>query len=156
MAPLLGKGPKCKACGSELQPTAIDRMSGTAGRVEVTLFGMPGLACPQNHEKRYIDPDFGDELAGVVSGKIPKTSMKGFVSRRHSCSNCGAPLEPAVAQTGTVAIPLELRKGGPFRLEIRVPLLRCPSCDHEQVTQDLGLEIFEAMANAFIGANLRP
>jgi hypothetical protein len=88
----------------------IERMSGAEGEVETVFLGTPSLACPQGHEKKYIDPNFGAELAGIVVDKMPKTTARGIVSKRHSCSKCGAPLEPATAQLATVAIPLHLSK----------------------------------------------
>jgi len=144
-----GKVLKCRACGSELRPMPIERMSGADGDVETVFLGTPSLACPQGHEKRYIDPNFGAELAEAIADKIPKTAAKGIVSKRHSCSKCGAALEPAATQLGTFTIPLELSKGEPFRLEIRAPLLRCPSCRQEQMKPELEPMVFEAMANAF-------
>jgi len=131
---------------------AIERMSGADGEVETVFWGTPSLACPQGHERRYIDPNFGAELAGIVADKIPKTTVKGIVSKRHSCSMCEAPLEPTAAQPGTIAIPLHLSKGEPFRLEIRAPLLRCPSCRQELMMPELESRVFEAMANAFRAA----
>ena len=127
----------------------IERMSGADGEVETVFLGTPSLACPQGHEKKYIDPNFGAELAGIVADKMPKTTAKGIVSKRHSCSKCEAPLEPATAQLGTVVIPLHLSKGEPFRLEIRAPLMSCPSCRHKQMKPELESQVFEAMANAF-------
>lgn len=127
----------------------IDRMSGTAGAVEITFLGMPSLGCPQSHERRCVDPDFGSWLAPEVWDRIPKSSTKGFGGKRHSCAKCGTPLEPAAAQRGLIAVPLELRKGGPFRLEIHANVMRCPSCRHEQLSPQLESGLFDAMVNAF-------
>ena len=131
---------------------AIDRMSGADGGVETTFLGTPSLGCPQSHEKRYIHPDFGAELAGIVWDKVPKSSIRGVVSKRHSCAKCGTPLDPAAFESGLIAIPLHLREGGPFRLEIRSRLRRCPSCRHEQFPPELESELYEAMAKAFEAA----
>ena len=149
MAPNPSEVIKCEVCGSELRPVPVERVSGADGEVEIVFLGTPSLACPQGHERKYINPNFGAELAEAVADKIPKTTAKGIVSKRHSCSSCGAPLEPAAAQIGTIGIPLQLTRGGPFRLEIRAPLLRCPSCRHEQMKSELEPQAFEAMANAF-------
>jgi DNA-directed RNA polymerase subunit RPC12/RpoP len=140
----------------DLQYETIAEMNGEDGKVSVRVRDMPVLACPHGHEKRFVDRAFGPEMAEVVSAKIPRASAKGMVSKRYSCSNCKAPLDAAAAQAGTLEIPLQLKQGGPFRLEVRTSLMKCASCGKEQTAQETESEIFEALANAFKSSTLKP
>lgn len=154
MAPFGGKDTKCKTCGMAMQLANLERMSGADGEVTVTLLGMPTLACPHGHERRFIDPNCGPEFADLAPRSFPMTSRKGVVSKKHSCSRCGAALDQSSAQTSMLSAQLRPSKGAPFQMEVRGPVLQCRSCNQEQLPRDLEPMIFEAIAKAFQSAKI--
>jgi hypothetical protein len=62
-----------KQCGQfeeELLKVATMDLSGSAAGLEVQLVGFPYRTCPHEHEKIYVYPDFGSELAEFLFGRL--------------------------------------------------------------------------------------
>jgi hypothetical protein len=130
--------------------------------LEVQLVGFPYRACAHGHEKTYVYPDFGSELAEFLFGGVDPTTRKagGLFSRGEACTGCGADL-PVDAPTQEATFRIEPRVGEApsFELVLRAPAVICGACGTAQIrrsTYGKSVNPLDPLLAAFEAADIRP
>ncbi len=125
----------------------------------MTFHNFPVLECPQNHQRKFADPEGAEHVLREILEKLPMTSKKGFLGKEQLCSKCKASMQNLQEQRATFVVEIgALLKLEPFNVEITGPAVRCPSCGHQQMVKTNNLlddTVPFAITNAFDVANLK-
>jgi len=150
----------CKTCGQKLEIVRIPSIEGQDGEHSVRLLSFPVLTCPANHERWYVYDDFGPDLLESIydTNKAYFTERKGFFRRRDYCARCHHVFEKLEESRQTVEIPIHMKNGHDFTLEVSGPALTCTVCHSKQIhnVEYRTTVITEALANAMQASAIHP
>lgn len=151
----------CNKCRAETEHTVIDSTAGEANPLAIAIHGLPVLACPRGHVQ-FVHSEFPrrllERLLQEDEAKLPAGEEKGVLFKRFRCSNCGTELAPAPDHRETFAVDVALQDVRPFKVELTMPVYRCPECEQEQIhsLKEIRKHTPEALAHAFQAANIPP
>jgi ribosomal protein L40E len=151
---------KCRQCHTNMHPETIGTVSGEDGVLKISLSGFPVLVCERGH-KHFMARDFPMKLLQHVAtkdeAKLPAGKKKGLIFKEYLCGKCGGKLgSDAVAKP--FGFDVKVEDFPPFRVEINVPVYKCPACGREQLRdRDEVQELTPAaLAHGFQAIGLKP
>jgi len=151
----------CPQCRGGTEPMVVDTAAGEAKALEIAIHGMPVLVCPKGH-RQFAQRDFPrwllDSLLKEEEAKLPAGKETGLIFKHFHCGACGAELESESAHRHTYAVDVSLENTAPIKVELTMPVYRCPSCEKEQIhsLNEVRKQTPEALAHAFQAANIPP
>jgi len=126
----------CIRCRSATQPAVLESAASESDSLALRIERMPVLACPEGH-RQFVSADFPrwlvEHLMGEDEAKLPSGREEGLVFKHYRCGECGADLAKVPDGRKTFAFDVELLDVDPFRVELTVPVYKCPSCSKEQL-----------------------
>jgi hypothetical protein len=151
----------CTRCRSNTEPAVLDRATGEAEPLALSVRGMPVLSCAQGH-RQFVYPDFPRQLVEHLleedEAKLPAGKEKGLLFKHFLCGECGSELSPQPDHRET--FPFDVRVGdlGQFKVELTAPVYRCPKCSRQQLhsLKDIRSHTPQALARAFQAADIPP
>lgn len=152
---------RCIQCRSETEVTAIDAAAGEAETLAIALKEMPVAACARGH-RQFVHAEFPRQLVEHLldedEAKLPAGEEKGLLRKHYHCTGCGAELAPQPDHRHTFTVDVALAKLAPFRVELTMPVYRCPSCEKEQLHSLTEIRRYTpaALAQAFRAAGIPP
>jgi len=150
---------RCIQCRSETEITAVDAAAGEAKTLTIAVKEMPVAACARGH-RQFVHPEFPlrlvEHLIDEDEVKLPAGEEKGLLVKHYHCAGCGAELAPQPDHRHTFTVDVALADLSPFRVELTMPVYRCPSCDKEQLhsLKEIRKYTPEALAQAFKAAGI--
>jgi hypothetical protein len=151
----------CARCRAETERAVIDRTTGEADPLAIAIRGMPILACPHGH-RQFVHHEFPRRLLARLleedEAKLPAGEEKGVLFKQFRCGNCGTELAPTPDHRETFAVDVALQDLSPFKVELTMPVYRCPECEREQIhsLKEIRKHTPEALAHAFQAAEIPP
>lgn len=149
----------CKQCRAEMSLQRLDPVCGEQGVLKVTLIQLPAFVCPNQH-RHFALRDFPmvllDRVASEEMMKLAAGEKRGLIFKHYHCGGCGAALAKGEGREETFDSDVTLEGLSPFRVELTVPVYKCPSCGKEQVRslKEIQELAAPAMAHAFKAADL--
>ena len=157
---LLGhEPPTCLGCGGPFHQQAVAWCYAAAGQIELTLHGLPFLACDTGcADRRQVRPGFLPELERVLldGGAVP-VAQPGTQGSALTCYNCASRSWRTDATAGGVHGSLEMPGLPPIGATVRGPLLTCGGCGHAQLapSEAVRLDLAAALTGAVEAAGIR-
>ena len=152
---------KCQRCRAETEMTVIDMAEGEAKPLAIAIRGMPVLACPRGH-RQFMDREFPRRLLERLlkddDAVPPAGRQTGMIFKHYKCADCGAELATSPDHRHTFEVDVSLEDLAPFRVELTMPVYRCPNCEKEQIhsRKEVMKQTPEALAQAFQAAEIPP
>lgn len=157
---MTGPAKPCKACGGEMNVTALGSFSGTEGPVTMVVDGMPALVCANAH-KRFLYTEFVTRLMDLVAdpetvAPQPPAVKRGLLRKRYHCSACDAELPEAPAGMLERELDANIKNADPFRVRVRLALHKCAGCGREQVrsNDEFSEAALKALTHGFRAADI--
>ena len=150
----------CVRCRTQTEPAVLESAAGEAAPLALQLRRMPVLACRAGH-RQFVRPQFASELIEHLMAAdqtpIPAGEEKGLIFKHYYCS-CGGELGKAADRRETYGFDVTLAEFEPFRVELTVPVYRCPKCSREQLhsLKEVHSRTPQALAQAFRAAGIPP
>jgi len=122
---------------------------------------MPVLTCQEGH-RQFVSPEFPrwlvDHLMQEDETKLPSGREEGLLFKRYRCAECGAELGKTPERRETFGFDLALLDLDPFRVELTVPVYKCPACSREQLhsLKEVRSSTPQVLAAAFRAAEIPP
>jgi DNA-directed RNA polymerase subunit RPC12/RpoP len=151
----------CARCRAETERTVIDSTAGEADPLAISIHGMPVLACPRGHVQ-FVHNEFPrrllERLLEEDEARLPAGEEKGVLFKHFRCSNCGTELAHTPDHRETFAVDVALQDASPFKVELTMPVYRCPECEKEQIhsLKEIRKHTPQALAHAFQAADIPP
>lgn len=152
----------CRQCSADAEVTRLGRVEGEDSGVRIVIEGLPALDCTNGH-KRFLTPEFPLEFIGQVmqsDGLITAEPAveKGFFRKRAYCPGCGKELQADYSDTSSHQAEVAMPGNGPVKIELALPLCRCPGCQQEITLPKDSVQrgVMQAMSNAFRSAEIPP
>jgi hypothetical protein len=139
------------------QGVTID-LAGRSGPVQVQIRDMPVVARMDGPGYRYPTPEFGSEFLEAVVDGMPTADRAGWPWRRVTrCGVCQSLVSSPIPEA-EFAIPIRLTELPEFRVEFRLPAIKCEQCGLEQMLADntISFHRTEALSQAFKAAQVEP
>lgn len=141
--------------------TVIDTTAGEAKPLAMAIRGMQVLACPKGH-RQFVQREFPrlllEHLLEEDEAKLPAGEEHGLLFKHFNCSGCGAELAPKPDHRHTFTLDVSLPDLAPFKVDLTMPVYRCPGCQKEQIhsLREIRKYTPEALAHAFQTADIPP
>jgi hypothetical protein len=149
----------CLGCGGPLETQTMALCRATAGRVQLTLHGLPFAACANGcRDRRLPQPDFLPRLqAALVDGGQLPIARTQTPSGSISCHRCSSRSWRAGTARAEVRGLVTLQGVSPFAASVTGQVQTCGSCGLQQLTPTDGLrrDLALALARALRAAGLR-
>lgn len=151
----------CTRCQAETETTVIDATAGEAKPLAIAIRGMPVLACPRGH-RQFAHREFPrlllEHLLEEDEASLPAGDEHGVLFKHFNCGECGAELAPKPDHRHTFTMDVSLPDLAPFKVELTMPVYRCPSCNKEQIhsRKEIRKHTPEALAHAFQASEIPP
>jgi hypothetical protein len=148
----------CPLCKAVLELDVLNEINGEEGRLAVRVYRMPVLQCSNGH-RLFLHPDFPLLLLDWLvksETKLPVSTAKGMLVKKHHCAACGEPLSEPDDQRHSFRLAVDLPETMPFEIDLTMPVHRCPKCRKEQVhsLKDVRNAAPAALAHAFKSAQM--
>ena len=157
---LKGREPEfCLGCGGPLETQTMALCRAAAGRVQLTLHGLPFAACANGcRDRRLPQPGFLQRLeAALVDGGQLPIARTQTPSGSISCHRCSSRSWRPGTSRGEVRGLVTLQGVSPFAATVSGPVQTCGSCGLQQLTptDELRRDLALALARALRAAGLR-
>jgi hypothetical protein len=119
----------------ELPLGRIDRASGKAGRVSITLSDLSYRQTGAGR-RRWPYGEFGSDFIEALHAQLPRPRRQGLLRAKLSCPSCETSFEGAPVEVVTVGVRLDLGRVPPLGAEVEMPGIRCPRCGRPVVRID--------------------
>ena len=139
----------------------VDMAAGEAKALAIAIRDMPVLVCPKGH-RQFAQREFPrrllENLLKEEEAKLPAGKETGMIFKHFHCGICGAELESESARRQTYAVDVPLEDVAPIKVELTMPVYRCPNCEKEQIhsLNEIRKQTPEALAHAFQAADIPP
>jgi hypothetical protein len=152
----------CRQCSADAEIKRLGRLEGEDSGIRIVIQGLPALDCTNGH-KRFLTPEFPLEFIertmtsdGILTAE--PAVEKGFFRKCAHCPACGSQLPDQAADASSHQVEVRMPEFEPVRVELAVPVYRCPSCSRQPTLPKAGVErgVMQAMANAFRSAGIAP
>jgi hypothetical protein len=152
----------CRQCSADTTLTHLGRLEGEDSGIHIVIEGIPALDCANGH-KRFPSPEFPLEFIQRVLGSDSLITAepaveKGLFRKRAHCPGCGKQLDEAAAEQSSHEANVPVPGNGAVKVELALPLYRCPGCRKQATLPKHGVErgVMQAVANAFHSADITP
>lgn len=134
----------------------VERVTGTAGRVTMTL---TGLTYRHGRDGKRRDPygEFGPDFIVDLHAALPTAGRRGLLRPVRTCPRCDSSLEGPSEERVKVSVELRLQRIPPLGVEVEMPGARCGRCGHTIVKVDdraVDSELSDAAIAAFDAAGI--
>ena len=147
------KVPHCARCSGVCEPKTLPSVSGEEGPLRLTLLELPVFECAKKH-RAPVHTDFMLWLIQEIRAReaqIAAGKEAGMLFKKHLCGDCGKELAPKPERRQAFPYELRYEELAPFKLEIEMPLYRCPGCGKEQIRSIR--ELHGHVPSAMVGIN---
>jgi DNA-directed RNA polymerase subunit RPC12/RpoP len=151
----------CSRCRAQTEVAVVDATAGEAKPLAIAIRGMQVLTCPKGH-RQFVNREFPrmllEHLLKEDEVKLPAGEEHGLLFKNFKCSSCGAKLAPEPDHRHTFSMDVALADFEPFKVELMMPVYRCPDCKKEQIysLKEISKHTPEALAQAFQAADIPP
>jgi hypothetical protein len=150
----------CARCRAQTETTVVEA-TGEANPLAIAIHSMPVLACPRGH-RQFVHHEFPRQLLEHLldedEAQLPAGEENGVLFKHFRCGACGAELARKPDHQHTFAVDVALQDIDAFRVELTLPVYRCPECEKEQIhsLKEIRKHTPEALAHAFQAADIPP
>ena len=147
------KIPHCARCSGACELKTLPSVSGEDGALKLTALQFPVFACAKGH-KAPVHRDFMLWLIQEIrarEGEVPAGKEEGMLFKKRLCCACGKELAARSERRQAFAFDLKYEALAAFRLEVDMPVYKCPGCGKEQIRS--AKELHGHVANAAVGIN---
>ena len=130
----------------------IPKLVGRYQEVRVTFVNAPFLKPADTDRARYADDGFGPFIIEEIFNRQSiLTRLKGVLSKRHLCRNCGADLTGKKTHRRRLALDMKYKHLPAFKVELEMPAITCRECATNNAVNDKNTEyvVSGAIAEAF-------
>ena|SRR5215471_19382841 len=138
--------------GNSVTLVTIPRLAGKYKEVRIMFLGVPLLKNEGRSVSRFLDENFGlYVLDEVFTRQSILSKRKGVLRKTHCCRKCDASLMGLKAHRRRFALTMRYKETPPFKVEIEMPAMTCPSCATNNAVNDEGTQhvVGLAIAKAF-------
>jgi DNA-directed RNA polymerase subunit RPC12/RpoP len=124
----------CAMCSGPLELKTVEKLSVEDKPLAMTVFGMPLARCAKGHSAP-VHRDFMLWLIRELKGRessLPAATEQGMIFKKYLCS-CGKELEAKDGGRKSFAYDLAYEGAPAFRVELDMPVYKCPGCGKEQL-----------------------
>ena len=129
----------------------VPRLAGKYREVRITFLGVPILRS-DGPASRFPDENFGIYvLDEIFTRQSILSKRKGVLRKTHCCRKCNASLMGLKAHRRRFALTMKYKQTVPFKVEIEMPAMTCPTCATNNAVNDEGTQhvVGLAIAKAF-------
>lgn len=129
----------------------VPRLAGKYKEVRITFLGVP-LLRGGSPATRFPDENFGlYVLDEIFTRQSILSKRKGVLRKTHCCRKCAASLMGLKAHRRRFAMTMKYKQTLPFKVEIEMPAMTCPTCATNNAVNDEGTQhvVGLAIAKAF-------